>query len=72
MSTKNDKTTEPTPESDDARDAQVTAGADRPPTAEEEAVAERVAATVDPEAKEHFEEMAKLGANVRGEGQIEP
>lgn len=65
-------TTDTDPKSDDARDAQVTAGADRPPTAEEEAVAERVAAAVDPHAKEHFEEMAKLGANVKGEGQIEP
>jgi hypothetical protein len=71
MRAKHDKTTEPEAQSDDARDAQVTAGADRPPTPEEEAVAERVAATVDPHAKEHFEEMAKLGANVRGEGQIE-
>lgn len=49
------------------------AEADRMPTAEEEAAAERAAADVDlDEVAEHYEEMAETGANVRGEGQIEP
>jgi hypothetical protein len=49
------------------------AAADRPPTADEEAAAERSAATVDlDEVAEHYEEMTGTGATVRGEGQIEP
>jgi hypothetical protein len=47
--------------------------ADRPPTAEEEAAAERSGKTIDPdEVAGHFEHAAKLGADVRGEGEIEP
>ncbi len=49
------------------------ARADRMPTADEERAAERAAADVDVAAvAEHEQEMAELGANVRGEGQIEP
>ncbi len=49
------------------------AAADRMPTAEEEAAAERAAADVDVEkVATHFEEMAEHGADVRGEGEIEP
>ena len=64
-------------ERDDAReavsdDAGVHAGADRPPTAAEAAVADKLAMQIDPKTKEHFTEMAEIGANVRGEGQIEP
>jgi hypothetical protein len=47
--------------------------ADRPPTADEAQAAERAAADVDVDAvAEHYEEMAELGADVRGEGQLEP
>jgi hypothetical protein len=52
-------------------EAQVTSGADRPPTPEEEQAAERVAAEVPDEAAEHYKEMAERGANVKGEGAIE-
>lgn len=46
---------------------------DRMPTPEEERAAERAAADVDlEEVGEHYEEMAEQGANVRGEGEIEP
>lgn len=49
------------------------AQADRPPTAEEEAAAEEAARHVDVHAvAENFEHMAELGANVKGEGEIEP
>ncbi len=54
------------------REAGVRARADRPPTPGEEAVAERVAADVPDEIAENYEEMMERGANVRGEGQIEP
>lgn len=47
--------------------------ADRPPTAEEEKAAEQARRDVDlGEVAAHEEEMAERGANVRGEGQIEP
>ena len=43
--------------------------ADRPPTSEEEAAAE--ANTLDPEVADHEREMGKIGAEVKGEGQID-
>lgn len=47
--------------------------ADRPPTADEEAAAEAVAAEVDvDEVGKHFRETAETGAAVKGEGEIEP
>lgn len=47
--------------------------ADRPPTPEEEAAAERAARDVDvDEVAEHYEEMTEIGKNVKGEGEIEP
>lgn len=47
--------------------------ADRPPTDQEEAAAERAADRVDvDEVAEHYEEAAETGAHVQGEGQIEP
>jgi hypothetical protein len=50
-----------------------TPSADRPPTPDEERAAERAAEDVDLESvAEHYEEAAKTGAEVRGEGQIEP
>ena len=41
---------------------------DRPPTPEEESVAD--ARSVDPEVREHYEEMAETGAESEGEGRI--
>jgi hypothetical protein len=47
--------------------------ADRSPTAEEAAAADRAAADVDLEdVAQDYEDMIERGANVRGEGQIEP
>lgn len=42
--------------------------ADRPPTSEEEERAEQLPG--DPEAAEHYAEMAERGANQKGEGRI--
>lgn len=42
--------------------------ADRPPTEDEERRAE--AQTSDPSVGEHFDEMNKIGADVKGEGEI--
>jgi hypothetical protein len=47
--------------------------ADRPPTSEEEAAAERKRAELDADREavaEHYEEMTELGAHVKGEGEI--
>lgn len=47
--------------------------ADRPPTDDEAAAAERGAEHVDvDEVGDHYEEAMKTGADVRGEGEIEP
>jgi hypothetical protein len=54
---------------EEEREAAAAHTADRPPTAEEEAAAD--ANTLDPEVAEHEREMGKLGANVKGEGQID-
>ena len=43
--------------------------ADRPPTSEEEAAA--AGNTLDPEVADHEREMGKIGAEVKGEGQID-
>jgi hypothetical protein len=43
--------------------------ADRPPTAEEEAAAD--GNTPGPEVAEHEREMGKIGAEVKGEGEID-
>ncbi len=53
------------PETDEASARHV---ADRPPTREEEEAIEDT--TVDPGVAEHFEDMAKRGADERGEGRI--
>ena len=46
---------------------------DRPPTRDEETAAERAAADVDvATVGKHYEEMMEVGANVEGEGQVEP
>ena len=52
-------------------EAAVTGGADRPPTEEEERLADEAARSVDPEVGEHFKEMDEIGADVKGEGQID-
>lgn len=47
--------------------------ADRAPTAEEAAAAERAARHVDvDDVAEHAEEMNRIGADVKGEGDIDP
>jgi hypothetical protein len=43
--------------------------ADRPPTAEEEAAAEQH--TLDPDVADHEREMGKIGADVKGEGEVD-
>jgi hypothetical protein len=43
--------------------------ADRPPTSEEEAAAD--GNVLDPEVAEHEREMGKIGAEAKGEGQID-
>ena len=54
---------------EEAREAPQPHTADRPPTAEEEAAAE--GNPLDPEVAEHEQEMGKIGAEVKGEGQID-
>lgn len=47
--------------------------ADRPPTDDEARAADAAAADVDvDDVAAHYEEMTEIGADVRGEGQIEP
>jgi hypothetical protein len=56
----------------DRRDAGARHGADRAPTPEEERIADEVATDVDPSSADHYREMAEIGADVEGEGRIEP
>jgi hypothetical protein len=56
----------------DERDATVHAQADRPPTPAEEAAAERSVDRLTDDVRENYEEMAERGANLEGEGQVEP
>jgi hypothetical protein len=51
-------------------DQRQTARADRPPTQDEERAAETQ--KLDPKVAEAYEKAAERGANVKGEGQIEP
>ncbi len=51
------------------RDAHRTPGADRMPTPEEERLAEQQ--KVPPGTAEHYEEMARIGADQKGEGRID-
>ena len=68
-----DDTAEPTVDAAAAdADAHAAHVADRPPTSDEKRTAEQVAKDVPASAGEHFEEMAEIGADVKGEGQIEP
>jgi hypothetical protein len=50
------------------RDASVHSGADRPPTPDEAAAAERN--ELDPEVAKNYKEQAERGANVKGEGRV--
>jgi len=50
-------------------EASVAHSADRPPTPDEEAAAD--GNTLDPEVSEHEREMGKIGAEVKGEGEID-
>lgn len=52
----------------DRRDAQTPGGPDRPPTAEEEELAE--GKRLDPTVAEHEREMIERGATQQGEGRI--
>ena len=54
---------------EEAREATAAHTADRAPTPDEEAAAERN--TLEPGVAEHEREMGKIGAEVRGEGEIE-
>jgi hypothetical protein len=54
---------------EEAREATAPHTADRPPTAEEEVAAEEN--TLDPEVAAHEKEMGKIGADVKGEGEID-
>lgn len=55
-------------EAADERDSVAAHRADRPPTPEEEAIADEL--PLDPEVAEHHREMNEIGANVKGEGRI--
>lgn len=54
---------------EDRKDAHTTAHADRMPTPEEEAAAEKN--RLDPDAARAYKEAAERGAKARGEGRIE-
>jgi hypothetical protein len=71
-----DNETQPDEATKDAEavDATQAHTADRPPTSEEEAAADRSLKNLGDDrekAAEHFEEMSDIGARVKGEGAIE-
>ena len=68
MATDPDKIDSATRDEDEA-EAKAPHVADRPPTEEEERLAD--SNTPSAEAGEHFSEMAKIGAEVKGEGAVE-
>ena len=53
---------------EDRNEAQAAHAADRPPTPEEEAAADRTAGSADGQVAEHYEEMLETGAAQQGEG----
>lgn len=53
----------------ESEDERQPSGADRPPTAEEEAVAD-AQPPLDPAVAANYEHQAEVGANVEGEGSI--
>jgi len=54
---------------EDRKDANAEHGADRPPTEDEEAAAER-SGDLDPEVAEAYKDAIETGANLEGEGKI--
>jgi hypothetical protein len=54
---------------EEAKEATAAHTSDRPPTPEEEAAAE--GNTLEPGVSEHEREMGKIGAEVKGEGEID-
>jgi hypothetical protein len=65
-----DDRTKPSPETraTEREEAGAAHDADREPTADEAAAADKL--EVDPEVAEHYEEMAEKGADQKGEGRI--
>jgi len=68
MSTQDPESTSPETVEADEQDAHAAHAADRAPTPEEEAAAERN--ELDPQVAKAYEEAAERGANVKGEGEI--
>jgi len=64
--------TDPATIAADEADAAAEHRSDRAPTPDEEEAADRAASAVDPASGEVFEEAARRGAAVQGEGQIVP
>ena len=64
-----DRTVQEATKDEEAREAEASHTADRPPTPDEAAAAE--GNQLDPEVAEHEREMDRLGADVKGEGQID-
>ncbi|HVX19492.1 MAG TPA: hypothetical protein VHA73_15830 [Acidimicrobiales bacterium] len=59
-------------EAEEEREALTGHAADRDPTDEEIAAADTKADAADANVSRAYEEAAEIGANVKGEGQIEP
>ena len=68
MSAQDPEATSPETVEADEHDARAGHGADRMPTPEEEAAAERN--ELDPKVAKAYEDAAERGANVNGEGEI--
>jgi hypothetical protein len=64
----NDEVDARTREEED-RESRAAHTADRPPTAEEEAAADRTEA--DPDVAAHERDMGRIGSEVKGEGQVD-
>jgi hypothetical protein len=69
MSASDPDTTDPATRDEDEVEAHAAHEPDRAPTPDEESLAERN--TIDASVGEHFREMAKTGADVKGEGEVE-
>jgi hypothetical protein len=61
-------TEDPRHDRTDEEDIAATHGSDRPPTAEEEAAAERTELSED--AARHYQEAIERGADIKGEGEV--
>jgi hypothetical protein len=69
MSPSDPDATDPATRDEDEVEARASHDADRPPTAEEDRLAE--SNDLDRSVGEHFSEMARTGADVQGEGEVE-